>query len=75
MLVGLAASALTVLVFAAPAHPASPVPKDKEKSFDEVLGGLQFRSIGPYRGGRACAPPRADHARRAIGPAPPGRPR
>jgi len=52
--------ALTLLVVilgtlvAAPA-PASRPPAEKEKSFDEVLPGLQFRAIGPFRGGRSCA--------------------
>jgi photosystem II stability/assembly factor-like uncharacterized protein len=46
--------ALTVafISLAAAAGPARPQP---EKPFSDLLEGLQFRSIGPYRGGRACA--------------------
>jgi photosystem II stability/assembly factor-like uncharacterized protein len=54
MSLALSASLLSVLVLAPPVRPASAAP-EKEKSFNEVTEGLQFRNIGPFRGGRACA--------------------
>ncbi len=50
------AVAVASLALAGPARP-SPAPPvaEKEKSFNDVMDGLKFRNIGPYRGGRACA--------------------
>ena len=34
---------------------AAPARTETEKPFSDLFDGLQFRSIGPYRGGRSCA--------------------
>jgi photosystem II stability/assembly factor-like uncharacterized protein len=54
--------ALSVVAIASSRASASPKPKageasdaSKEKSLSDQLAGLQFRLIGPFRGGRACA--------------------
>ncbi|HKC23435.1 MAG TPA: glycosyl hydrolase, partial [Thermoanaerobaculia bacterium] len=48
-----------VLCLALPAltaeQPKGAVPKEKPKTFSDLLGGMTFRSIGPYRGGRVTA--------------------
>src|SRR5439155_24783762 len=53
------ATAASVLSLALPLSAAIPSPpppaKEKPKTLSDLLGGMAFRSIGPYRGGRATA--------------------
>jgi photosystem II stability/assembly factor-like uncharacterized protein len=44
-----------VAVLMAALAAAAPVRTETEKPFSDLFDGLQFRSIGPYRGGRSCA--------------------
>src|SRR5439155_11227365 len=40
---------------AAPARPPQGTEAPKEKTLSDRFEGLEFRNIGPYRGGRSCA--------------------
>ena len=47
---------ISILTAAGAAAQSAAAPKDvKEKSFSDLFEGLEFRTIGPYRGGRVTA--------------------
>jgi photosystem II stability/assembly factor-like uncharacterized protein len=48
-------SAWSSIAFAATASKKSPPPEGEGKSFADQFPGVEFRNIGPYRGGRSCA--------------------
>ncbi|MDQ2869655.1 MAG: glycosyl hydrolase [Acidobacteriota bacterium] len=55
-LAGLFAAALPLFAATAPkSAPAFAKPDEKPKTFSDLFDGLQFRNIGPFRGGRVTA--------------------
>ena len=49
--------ALPLFAASAPRSPSPPgrLAEEKPKTFSDLFGGLQFRNIGPFRGGRVTA--------------------